>query len=427
MGVNRGSTVSLPDTKADIADPGDMVQNRFRFQAAFAGYIALRLLDDTHEYDCIYCEQYEDILVKLKNGRFIGIQVKTRDKSCGPFKFSDDEIIQSIKRFIKHECEFPNRFSKYIITTNAGFSSAVTNNNLEKILVLVKKHKGSTTCLNEIDFSKNLEKLCNKSGCDKKVALLVLNKLSIIHWADLENYKTILARDIGIITNNKTQPWIILEAIAAELITLTSNAACQNTSLTEPNYYKLLRSPEETILNAILENKCVTSTMVNTCLDKHLNSTITLQSISPTPIPLVPKGTKIMEIKMTHSGISSENIDLMKDNNYSAQQLFIGWLYKLGKSDAERHADHISLLVRNECQEAKDIIENEFAKIESTIYGTEMLQNIRSRLRNNHMALVNDYKDLRYPHLLGIAGILTEECKLWWSKKFPIKLQDTGD
>jgi len=316
MGVNRGSTVSLPDTKADIADPGDMVQNRFRFQAAFAGYIALRLLNDTYGYDCIYCEQYEDILVKLKNGQFIGVQVKTRAKSGRPFKFSDDDIVQSIKRFIKHECEFPNSFSNYIIITNAGFSSETKNNDLERILVAVKKHKGSTKCLKEIDFSKNLEKLCSISGCNKKVALLVLNKLNTLHWGDLDNYETILASDIGRITHNETQPLSILVKIAAELIALTLKAACQNMSLTEPAYYELLRSPEETILNATLENKRVTSIMVNACLVKHLNSSITLQSISPIPISLTPKGTNIMEIKMTQGGISSENIDLIDLSPY---------------------------------------------------------------------------------------------------------------
>jgi hypothetical protein len=410
---------SLPNTKIDTKDPGDLVQNRFRFQAAYAGYISLRLIGENSEYDCIYCEQYEDILVKLKNGLFIGIQVKTRDKSLGPFRFNDDEILQSIKRFIRHEIEFPNDFSNYIISTNAGFASGTNDNNLKLVLEIVKKHKGSTKSIKDMDFSKELEKLSKLSNCKKSLILTVLNKLSVVDWADLDNYETILAHDIGVLTNNGDKPSFILEAIANELIALTTKAACRSASLTEPSYYKLLRAPEAALSDTVLENKRITSSMVDDCLNKHLNLVITLQSINPSPILLSPKGTKIMEIKMLQGGINNENIDLMKDNNYSTRRLFIGWLYKWRKIEAERHADHLSLLVRNECQEVKNTFENR-----SSIYGPEMLQLVQERLRKSYDTLTFQYKDLQYPHLLGIAGILTEECKLWWSKPFSIEKED---
>jgi hypothetical protein len=410
---------NLPNTKVDNKDPGDMVQNRFRFQAAYAGYTTLRLLGENSEYDCIYCEQYEDVLVKLKNGLFIGIQVKTKDKSLGPFKFNDDEIMLSIKRFIRHEIEFPKRFSNYIIGTNAGFASGTNDNNLRLILENVKKCHGSIKCLKILDFSEKLDRLSKLANCKKSLALLVLNKLSVVDWADLDNYETVLAHDIGVITNNQHQPSFILEAIAGDLIALASKTACRSTDLNEPSYYKLLRAPEEAISDAVLENKRITSDMVDACLNKYLHSVITLQSIDPSPILLSPKGTRIMEIKMQQGGLNLENIDLMKNNNYATRRLFIGWLYKWGKIKAELQADNISLLVRNECQEIKNTFENG-----SPIYGPEMLQVINENLRKSHATLASQYKDLQYPHLLGIAGILTEECKLWWSKPFLIEKQE---
>lgn len=415
---------SLPNTKVDTKDPGDIVQNRFRFQAAFAGYTSLRLLGSNSEYECVYCEQLEDILVKLKNGLFTGIQVKTKDKSLGPFKFNDDEIMQSIKRFIKHELEFPNSFSNYIISTNAGFTSGTNDNNLKLVLETVKKHKASTKCLKELDFSQKLDKLTKLANCKKSLALSVLHKLSVIDWADLDNFRTILAHDVGIITRNEHQPSFILEAIAEELITLTSKAACRSTDLTEPSYYRLLRAPEAVISDSILENKRITPNMVDACLNKHLHTSITLQSIDPSPILLAPIGTEVMEIKMSQGGVSAENIDLMKDNNYSARKLFIGWLYKWGKPEAERQADHLSLLVRNECQEAKDSAESAAAKRGADVYGSEMLLDVRERLRKGHVTLASGYEGLQYPHLLGIAGVLTEECKLWWSKPFSFEKQE---
>ena len=44
----------------------------------------------------------------------------------------------------------------------------------------------------------------------------------------------------------------------------------------------------------------------------------------------------------------------------------------------------------------------------------ELRTKLRSKLKENITF------DCQYIHLLGVAGILTEECKIWWSEKFKI-------
>ena len=135
-------SVKRPEKELDTEDPGGKTQNRFRFQAAYAAHLAALLLKPETTIEEIYCEQFEDILAKLKNKLYIGIQVKTREKSLGPFKFGDDEIMHSLKRFLKLELKFPHLFTHFIISSNCGFFAASNSNSLSMCLSILKKHNG---------------------------------------------------------------------------------------------------------------------------------------------------------------------------------------------------------------------------------------------------------------------------------------------
>jgi hypothetical protein len=408
----------LPDNTLDMEDPGDRTQNRFRFQAAYAADLAVHLLDVKSDIDEIYCEQYEDVLAKLRTGHYAGVQVKTREKSLGPFKFGDDEILQSLKRFIKHELRFPSLFFRYVICSNCGFLQETSGNSLSKCVDLVKKYHGSKKCLSELNFSDKIEKLSRLANCSEKVVFSVLNKVYLTTWADLDNYETILAGDIAVVTGIQHESVQMLNQMAKDLIALTLRAAAASrpNTLTTPSYYVLLDDPQQATLNAVLQDKRITKSVVQDCLNQCQQSKIFLQSIKPRPIPLSPMGTEIMEVKLTAGGIDASNIELMKDLNWSSQRLFIQWLFRRGREEAERHADHLSILVRSDCQEVHDSVYRNDAQ-----YGQQMLQGVRRKLDETYETLKSQYSEINRLHLVGIAGILTEECDVWWSERFPIQ------
>jgi hypothetical protein len=47
-----------------------------------------------------------------------------------------------------------------------------------------------------------------------------------------------------------------------------------------------------------------------------------------------------------------------------------------------------------------------------------MLEDVRRRLRERHERDCEHLFDCMYEHLLGINGIETEKCSVWWSKQF---------
>ena len=73
------------------------------------------------------------------------------------------------------------------------------------------------------------------------------------------------------------------------------------------------------------------------------------------------------------------------------------------------------MLVRNECQEAYDA-----AHAASDGGGSRMLTEVRQRLRERHVGGRDELFGCAYEHLLGVAGMLTEDCTVWWSERFEL-------
>lgn len=131
----------LPDEISNSEDRGDDTQRRFRYQAAYAALLSLFLLDSKFGYEALYCEQLEDILIKHLNNKFIGIQVKTRETTRGPFKFQDPEIMHTLQRFTEHEKNFPNEFLGYLICSNCGFLEKNDASSLIHCLKVLRKQR----------------------------------------------------------------------------------------------------------------------------------------------------------------------------------------------------------------------------------------------------------------------------------------------
>ena len=155
------------------------------------------LVLENSDYDLVYCEQLEDILVKLKNDKFIGIQVKTREIGRGPFRFQDPEIMHSLERFVIHERDFPNQFLNYDICSSVGFLEKKDASDLGYCLKKLNEQKGSKSCYSEINFSERVNELSKAVECSEDLVLATLNKVRIIIWADLQHFEKVLASEIS--------------------------------------------------------------------------------------------------------------------------------------------------------------------------------------------------------------------------------------
>jgi hypothetical protein len=407
---------SGPDKVPDRIDKGDDVQRRFRYQAAYAALLSTDLLSQNSEFEEIFCEQHEDILVRRKDKTFEGIQVKTREPRLGPFRFGEPEIMRSLERFIECEKHFPGKFSRYAIVSNCGFWEGKSDSsNMVFCLDLVRKHGGSTSCFSEVDFSKRIKELSEATQSDSSFVLQVLLKVRTQQYADLDRFEVVLADAIARIPENSDQRYDVLRKAADELIGMALKAASLSHESPKMSYIALFENPEKETIDLTIQEKRLTSEKVKRIVDQVLNPAILLQSQEPIDILNLPKGMKKMELKMAMGGLSAGNTDNAKDLMYSAITLLSRWTHMYGTTETRRRYEHLRVFARNVCQEEYDSV-----RIPGIPFGDKLLKEVRRRLQDRYSEIKHVYIDFSYEHLVGIVWMLTEECKVWWSEEFEI-------
>jgi hypothetical protein len=166
-------------TPADVlstSDPGDDMQRRIRYQAAYGALLSLQLVSDS-EMSELFCEQHEDFLVRKANGLFVGYQVKTRLPHLGPFKSDDGSMINAMERFVNLDIDFPDQFESFVIVSNCDFWQAEDNGkNLASLIKRMKDRPGAklTGTASEI-----VDLLREKCGCTKKKITAVISKIRL--------------------------------------------------------------------------------------------------------------------------------------------------------------------------------------------------------------------------------------------------------
>ena len=267
------------------------MQRRLRYQATYAAIISLSLLDEKSEFDYIFCEHHEDILVKRKDDTFVGIQLKTRD-SKEPCKAGDPEIIKSLKRFISHEIQFPEKYSKYLIAVNNGFWREEKNgSNLLYLLELAQASiVGESVIPNQqlSAFAKKLSK--NLSADEETIKPLILNAdgsisphtlrvLSKVRTQGdlpgLDDIELRLVEEIAQLPDIGQKTYKGLQQLAKILINEMFYAASLGNNPRQPFYFYLLTDSMEQRRNAIIQGKQITREKILKIIQEH-SSTQTL-------------------------------------------------------------------------------------------------------------------------------------------------------
>lgn len=401
-------------------DPGDEVQRRFRYQAGYAAIVSLSLLDKNSDFDAVYCEHHEDTLIQQKDGKFIGVQVKTRQVGLAPFKSDDRQIIESLKRFIEIEIEYPSYFSRFVLATNHGFWSEKKNmKNLAYLLesakrVFVENNDGEERGLN--NFIKTL-----KAKFDPNVDLTKIDILRTLckvelqdNWPKFDDLESRLARHIPEYYEIGEAGFDDLLKAARTLINRMFEAGSLQHLSSKSMFVAIYKNPKDERINSVIEGKKITKDIIKTILEE-IFAEIHLTTTDDIVLSQLPKGMRRLELKMAKGKISARNIRVTKDQKFSTEKLLNSWIYKYGPEKAKKYYKQLKVVIDNECQEAYDFNQTTFRP-----FGQKMLNTLRENLRNRYENDTELFLGCKYEHLLGIVGILTEICDVWWSKEFKI-------
>lgn len=404
-----------PDTTLSTNDPGDDIQRRFWYQAAVAAYYSLSIFYEDQQIEEILCEQHEDILLKKANGKFIGVQVKTREEGLDLFDATDDAIISTLAKFVKLEVEFPNYFEEFVITTNYSFYKAKeTNRNIYFLLKLINDGYPDENEHQQRVLKKFIKLLEDKTNASSDQIISTLKKVRLVEYPKFNSIEIDLIDVVKNTFNLGNSSYIELSTIAKKIINTMLDASRIKVDNCKYYFLHLADDFEKENRLHLISGKRITRDMINNIIDSVTSNEIVLLRQNTLSISQMPKGYRILEKKMAAGGINIDNIDLAKNHKYQMEAMAARWLEK-DYDKAQQKYDQLYNIVLTECREAYD---EEYH--EEGPFGSSMLLSLRKRLRQRW---VNDRSLLfesTYEHLCGMAGVLTEECSVWWSDKFNI-------
>jgi Cap4 dsDNA endonuclease len=246
-----------PDKVADEEIAGSDTTRRYLYQAAYSALQSVLMIDEKSVYDELFCEQVEDILIRLVDGTFIAIQVKSQDEINGGFKFGDEPILKGISRLIVHEKDFPNKFKKYRFCTNCGFAETENSSDLFYCIESLRQNNGDLEkAYQKIDFSKYIQKLSSLSEVnDPQIVVNTLLKIESVRWAALRDYKKVLTAEIASFLKAEHQPQNLLIKTSEMLIQKALDAAEYPGEQTQPACTEWINDPKQAIITDIIEKK----------------------------------------------------------------------------------------------------------------------------------------------------------------------------
>ncbi len=457
-------TTPPPDQVLNPNDPGDATRRRNRYQDVRAACYILALFDDQEEIVEVICEQQEDVLIKRVNGRFRGVQIKTREDGSVPFKAVDEEMVKSLQRFIQEERDFPAHFEQFVLGCNCGFWQEKKNgSNLPHLLESAKGKTRGDAPKHVTDF---LKRLCPapivpnviKAKQSKKAAnatpspngtasstsasagqttpaappqetheqmldraLCVFQKVAAIAMPPLTEMTAPL---IGLLAKlecvGKNQSYDDLDSIAETLLAEVAQASAMGHASFKSFYFEICKEPERARTDSLLATKRFDRARAEELIRKAFRAKTPLTDGTTFAADRLPAGTRTQQAKMTAGGIVIDDIEEAVQQRQAAEYVLSTWINKFGVSKANAQYQDLRSAVLTEANEAK----KQASEAQSgTQYGSAMLTLVKERVRQLHRDNNNALHGVRYDQLLGIAGIMTEECPLWWSQRFDLQLE----
>lgn len=409
-----------PGNTLDTVDAGDDVQLRFRYQHAYAAIQCLSMLATNGGPAAVYCENHEDVLIENNDGKFVGVQVKTRKLNLPPFKSTDEPFMKAVRRFSRLVQLFPDWFTAFRFATNHLFwKDAEAPPNPEYLTRFLRDRGGAKRLRANNPVRLYLNSLCVDGQANEAYVVAALLRLKLAsHESDLRHtYRDLVdaigqTRDLASSCTLKT-----VYRIADNLIHRILMASSQELGGSVLDLYKPDASIEEVREKLLLAGKKILPADVESVINQSLPESASnlLVTSGLVPAELLPPGMDVMRQKLAAGGVQQARVGVIEDSVASIQKTYMEWTYKDEVKAANERFQHLQALVRDDCAEAQAQ-----ASGESNPYGAQMYSLLRTRLKER-TAGTEPLFGCSDRHLLGVAGTLTEECKVWWSEPFTVK------
>lgn len=407
-----GASPPSPDEELNPDDPGDDTARRYRFQWTWAAISCCAILDNTDDVAEILCEHHEDVLLKHRDGKFSGHQIKTRESDQPVWKASDDQVKQSMARFVQLDVAYPAYFRSFKFLTSHPLHAAENAKSLPFVLSQIAK--APTLADLPSTVSKWLRSVAKVAGQSEFEAFQAMKKTTARD--DLPKLQDSLIRLVDALTTCWPEAQdcshSAVRRAAQALVDECSRASSLDHQQVLPSYLISLNKDDPAI-EACITGKRMTESRVRDILTSGLNSTAALLGDPAQRSEPGQGSTELLQKKLDAGGFSAVSTVCAEDLRDKADYLGIAWTKKHGRSKGLEKYEHVRTLALSDAARAF-----ESTKTDEKSFGPAMREDLRQRFRERR-ANGEQLFDCTDEHLEGIAYSLTAQCKVQWSTDRP--------
>ncbi|MBN2267131.1 MAG: DUF4297 domain-containing protein [Candidatus Babeliaceae bacterium] len=396
---------------------GEDTELFYHYQHAYGTILLIAAAYGNLPYISIYAEHHEDLLCERSDELVDAYQIKTRDPDLGVWDSNDDAVKKSIKRFVQLNNGFPEFMCSFNFVSNVGYSNPgyeiQDKTRLRRSPIKFLEVAKRCSRFEDIaePFAETFRELLGYCGCSPEELFSTLHKVELIDGPDRDGFDSIITEKyLPALSECSSYSVSVLNAIRDEI---THKVWLASHIINDPSKYWYPIGKVSFDNPRITAKRVPVDIVLQTVRDKaepplrfYGESTIQLGS---------GKGNLWKLQKKMRRGDLNSQIPTMEHRSIAAESKLMEYAHKK-PGEIEAYLTQLEGVVQGECDEAYL-----HAGLSGKINGPQMLDDVYNRLRQKaelHCDLV-----LRQPYelLIGVAGLLSGECTVWWSEHFDLE------
>lgn len=413
--VQEGDFAARLDTTVS-RDPGDETERNFRYQHQYGVVLLAAVRRGTLNYVALYCEHHEDFLAERPDGLFDGYQIKTSRPENGPWTLTSVALTKSIGRFVDLMTAFPGQIGKLVFVSNSDVDSvgptSSDDRRRSRCPKLMLEHVRSCNTADAIQppFRNAFDVLAAELGAERAQLFEVLRRLEIVKGPSRRDFDATLAQQhIGGLAECAHLAPGPLRELCNDLVARFHRAA--SLYVVDPDRH-LAGFSSATSDNSVIRAKRIVIADVVLVPPSTVRSTFQYQGG-----PMISLGEhrtkRVLEQKLARGDVETL-VEYMKAREQAAEYHFLEEQAR-DPVMAARQLRQVEEAVHGECLES--FMAHQVA---GAPFGQAMFNDVTIRLRN----LETQRRDLLggapYELLMGMAALLTSDCRVWWSERFQV-------
>jgi hypothetical protein len=413
--VQGDGSIAGPDQVLDTTDPGDDVQSRFRYQHGYGVILLVGAVAGRLTYVALWCEHHEDFLAERTDGRFDSYQIKTTTPEHGAWDLKDADLLSALKRFVTLDARFPGKIATFGFVSNVDFFDTIADDKVRRSPACLCRSIAACNGHGSLaaPYTGVVAELATTCGCPVETMFAVLKRLKLIKGPPLESIDTHISHDhlpqvshcqsLSPTNLNTLRDKLAYQVFDASAVKIDDPAKhwCCVTTLDDSNPRLLAKRIAVTQVEATMRAFGVTPFQFVTG-----SSSLSLHA-GRTELSTLQK-------KLLKGGLASQ-LDTMQNRTLSAERHLLEVAASKPPQEALRITNQLRNVVKGVCDDAHVTYASP-----NTTYGQPMMAYVLEQLQKRANASPSLVCDQPYECLVGVAGLLTEACAVWWSEQFDL-------